>query len=179
MNKGSTVGWEGWHSTRAVWNLSQSRAVARMAGLKLSLVQALSLQLSDSVTSTLSASVSFREHRVRVLTCSQVRGSVRDAESRCASQESVKGCGDGRFPGQSCEADRRPGWGPPSCGCAPRWKQLPISSHRHSGWKKVVIQVKQVYRLRWYQVVVRGGAAGGRVTCELGDGPFLIRQKKW
>ena len=98
MNKGSTVGWEGWHSTRAVWNLSQSRAVARMAGLKLSLVQALSLQLSDSVTSTLSASVSFHEHWVRVLTCSQVRGSVRDAESRCASQESVKGCGDGRFP---------------------------------------------------------------------------------
>lgn len=23
------------------------------------------------------------------------------------------------------------------------------------------------------------GAAGGRVACELGDGPFLIIQKKW
>lgn len=33
-------------------------------------------------------------------------------------------------------------------------------------------------RLRWCQVVVCRGAAGGRVACEVGDGPFLIRRKE-
>ena len=60
----------------------------------------------------------------------------------------------------------------------PPWKQLPIASHRHSGWKKVVIQARQVYQLRWCHVVIPRGGAGGRLACELCDRPFLIRQKE-
>ena len=157
--------------------VAPKRGCARMAGLKLSLVQALSLQLSDSHHSFMSLSFfSWTQGKGPHLFTRQ--GQCERRWGQVCKSGVCEGLWWWKVPGTLVWGRLQTWMGPPPCGCAPRWKQLPIASHRHSGWKKVVMQVKQGCRLRWCQVVVRRGAAGGRVACEVGDGPFLIRQKE-